>query len=120
MQQPPVQPFDDPALKAALRRALDRPTAPDALHDRIRALAGESRVEARPAVDDRPIPLHPRRGLYLKLAVAAILIIGFGNLAYQVWSNRKPTCDYATAVPDPLYASMVQTHSARGTGSAGA
>src|SRR4051812_25878648 len=119
MQQPPVQPFDDPALKAALRRTLDQPTAPAALRDRIRALATESRKDAG-ASDTGPIPIRPRRSPFLKLAVAAVLILGVGNLAYQIWSNRKPAYDFATAVPDPLYAAMVQTHAGRTSGSLGA
>jgi hypothetical protein len=120
MEQPPVQPFEDPALKAALRRALDRPTAPAGLRDRIAAMAVESRPATAPQEDAKPIPMRQPRGPLYKFAIAAILVLGFGSLAYQVWQmNKGPDYSYATAVPDSLYASMLQTHTARASGSAG-
>jgi hypothetical protein len=121
MQEPPAQPFNDPALKAALRRALDQPSAPAALRDRIRAMAVETRPAAAPAPREeaRPIPLRPRGFLY-KFAVAAVLILGVASLAYQVWQmNQKPKYDYTVAIPDSLYEAMVQTHTARASAPAG-
>lgn len=128
MQKPPAQSFDDPALKAALRRVLDQPTAPAALRDRIRAMAVETRASAaggtsspqtKTGEDAKPIPMFRRSPLY-KLAVAAVFVLGFASLGYQIWQmNQKPDYNVATAVPDSLYAAMLQTHTARAGGSAG-
>lgn len=123
MPQPPVQPFDDPGLKAALGRALGREAAPADLRSRIlAATAGEQKSTPpnRRTADrsDQPIPLR-RHPLY-RLAVAAVLIIGFGALAYQIWDmNRAPKYDVAYAIPNSLYKAMVDTHTARLTHPAG-
>ena len=128
--QDPVSSFDDPALKAALRRALDSETAPSGLRDRIRAIAAEEALPThtdRPALsytaappepapaptDDRPIPLFRRSPLY-RLAVAAIVIIGIGTLSFQVWNSSRPRSQY-TFQPS-LFKGMIATHKARATG----
>jgi len=116
MPQPPVQPFDDPALKAALGRALGREAAPADLRSRILAATagGQKSVPALATRSDQPIPL--RRSPLYRLAVAAILIIGFGGLGYRIWDmNRAPKYDFAIAIPDELYKAMVDTHSVRVT-----
>jgi anti-sigma factor RsiW len=126
MQDHPVPSFDDPALKAALRRALDSDAAPTALRDRIRALAAEeadrpalsytaSAPEPAPSAaeaNDRPIPLFRRNPLY-RLAVAAVLIIGIGVLALQLWNTNRPAPAYTFS--NTLFKGMVTTHNARAT-----
>jgi len=107
MQESPVQPFDDPALKAALRRSLGQETASAALRDRIKKLASEN----GPVPENKPIPMFRRSPLY-RLAVAAILIIGFGGLAYQIWNSNQPY-DPNGAFPPGLYQAMVDTHNQR-------
>ena len=123
MQEPPVTPFDDPSLKAALRRSLGKESAPASLRERVRAMAAETRSEPKLAAgggsSDQPIPLFRRSPLY-RFAVAAVLVLGFGGLGYQIWQmNRTPTYDVATAVPESLYAAMIETHTARATGKVG-
>jgi len=127
MADHPVPSFDDPALKAALRRALDSEAAPTGLRDRIRAVAAEDAEHpvmsytasgAEPAagaaeMSDRPIPLF-RRQVY-RFAAAAILLIGIGSLAFQLWNtNHQPTSS-AYVLPVSLYKAMVATHKARAT-----
>jgi anti-sigma factor RsiW len=111
----PLQPFDDPALKAALRRALPRETAPPSLRDRIRAELAAAAATPAPAADEpRAIPLRPKRGPLYKLAVAAILVIGFGGLAYQIYQQTRSPYDPTTfTLSDELYRDMVADHSAR-------
>jgi hypothetical protein len=130
MQDHPVPSFDDPALKAALRRALDSETAPTSLRDRIRAIAAEeperpvlSYTAAAPepaptaAADtgDRPIPLFRRSPLF-RLAAAAIVIIGIGSLAFQVWNTSRPAAPSGYVLQPSLFKAMIATHSARATG----
>src|SRR3954471_1806810 len=96
MQEIPLQPFDDPALKAALRRSLEREVAPAALRDRISKL---SQAQGQPTLklseksevpENKPIPMFRRSPAY-RMAVAAVLLIAFGGLAYKVWDmNRSP------------------------------
>jgi hypothetical protein len=117
MQQPPVQPFDDPALKAALRRSLGQESAPAALRDRIKAMAGQNAPVAQKtapfsADQQKPIPLFRRSPLY-RLAVAAVLVIGFGGLAYQIWQMNKSPYDQTQVFSSALYQSMLDTHHAR-------
>ena len=108
MQESPVQPFDDPALKAALRRTLGRDSAPAALRDRIKGLTA-----AAPLPEGKPIPLFRRSPAY-RYAVAAVLVIGFGGLAYQIWQmNRPPVYNQAYAIPNSFYKAMIATHTGR-------
>jgi len=116
MQETPLQPFDDPALKMALRRSLGKETAPVSLRDRIKKMAGEnssvSAPESKP--DPKPIPLFRRSPVY-RFAVAAVLIIGFGGLAYQIWQMKQKDDAYnrGTVFTASLYQNMIDTHEAR-------
>jgi len=132
MQDHPVPNFDDPALKAALRRALDSETAPTTLRDRIRSIATEAAATEDPArpplsytaatpepaaataasASDRPIPLFRRSPLF-RLAAAAVLIIGIGALSFQTWNNNRPQTAYT--FPVSLFKAMLATHTARST-----
>ncbi|HEY7117324.1 MAG TPA: hypothetical protein VH475_12095 [Tepidisphaeraceae bacterium] len=113
-----MQPFDDPALKAALRRVLGQDAAPPALRDRIRAITvttpgvGESPATVR---HDAPIPLF-RRQWFRTTAAAAVLLIGLGVLAFQILNPNKPGKGYA--FPNSLYKAMDNAHQARLSGSA--
>jgi hypothetical protein len=118
MNQPPLEPFNDPELKAALRRAIGQEAAPAGLRDRIRAAAD---AKVTPEVKDAPpIKLRQPRGPLYRLAVAAILVIGFGGLAYRIWDmNRVPQYDQRAAIPDSLYQGMIKTHALRVASAAG-
>src|SRR4051812_3813615 len=128
MQDPPVPSFDDPALKAALRRALDSEIAPTGLRNQIHALATDQ--AERPALSytatgaqptrapaaeaaDQPIPLF-RRPLY-RFAAAAILIVGLGSLAFEVWNTSPPPATSAYVFSPSLFKGMIAAHSARAT-----
>ena len=133
MEDPQVQSFDDPALKAALRRALDQERAPADLRDRIRAMAASAAAPAAETVPymraagagdeaaaDAPIPMF-RRGPVFKFAAAAVLVLGLGSMGYQIYlANRPPpyTAVAQYAVPPSLYKGMTQTHDERVAGSA--
>src|SRR4051794_615035 len=128
MADHPAPSFDDPALKTALRRALDSEGAPISLRDRIRAIAAEeadrpvmsytaSGVDSTTAAaeaNDQPIPLF-RRPLY-RFAAAAILIVGIGSLAFQIWNTTRPPTSSAYVFPVSLFKGMIATHTARATG----
>jgi hypothetical protein len=104
MEEPAVQPFDDPELKAALRRVMGRESVPAGLRERIAAMAGD---------EAPPIRVNWLQSWVYKLAVAAVLVVGFGGLAYQVWKmNRPPTYDPALAISDSLYEDMLKAHHA--------
>jgi hypothetical protein len=110
MEQRPSEFTADPALKSALRRALDVESAPPALRQRIMALRtapGETPVH-------KPIPMFRRNPLY-GLAVAAVLVLGLGMLGYQIWQmNRGPVYDRSRfALSHELYKAMVDVHAAR-------
>lgn len=117
MQEPPVQPFDDPGLKAALRRVMDpAEAAPAGLRERILARGFTDREEEEAP---KPIPMPRRSPMWVRFAAAAVLVIGLGTLAYQVWDmNRPPRYDPAYAISNSLYKAMVQTHQAREGGTA--
>jgi len=132
MEDPQAQSFDDPALKAALRRALDQERAPGDLRERIRAMAASAAAPAAESVPymraagateeaaDAPIPMF-RRGPVFKFAAAAVLVLGLGSLGYQVYlANRPPNYSAVApyAVPPSLYKGMTQTHDERVAGSA--
>src|SRR5437867_3711034 len=118
MKEPPVQPFDDPALKAALGRALGRGGAPAALRQRILAIAGEKTGTSSVApVEHKPIRMFRQSPLY-KLAMAAVVLICVGVAALIVYkTNQPPTYEYA--FPKQLYTDMVVTHDARTKSPAG-
>ena len=102
MEEPAVQPFDDPDLKVALRRVLGSESAPAGLRERIAAMSGD---------EAPPIRVNWRQSWVYRLAVAAVLVVGFGGLAYQIWKmNRPPSYDPALAISDTLYASMLTAH----------
>jgi hypothetical protein len=116
MAQPPVQPPDDPALRAALRRALGTEHAPAALRVRIQALASNAGVAtATDQPTDQPLRLPaPRRGPLYKLAMAAVLLICFGGAAFQIWRiNQPPKYDATYAIPNSVYKAMADAHTAR-------
>jgi hypothetical protein len=130
MEDPQVQSFDDPALKAALRRALDQDRAPGDLRERIRAMAATAAPAGEPipymraagageeAAADAPIRMF-RRGPVFKFAAAAVLVLGLGSMGYQIYlANRAPTYAAQYVVPPSLYKGMTQTHDERVAGSA--
>jgi hypothetical protein len=115
MQDSPVQPFDDPALKAALQRSLGRESAPAALRERIK---GMTAAAPAPLPEPKPIPLFRKSPLY-RLAVAAIVIIGFGGLGYRIWQMNHPVYDPGVVFTSALYQEMLDAHLARKTNPSG-
>jgi hypothetical protein len=104
MNDPSSDPSDDPALRGALRRALGIESAPAGLRERVLAMTA------------KPAPTGFRRSLGYRLAVAAVLVLGFGGLGYQIWQmNRGP--DYV--VSDALYQNMIDAHNGRMAQAAG-
>jgi hypothetical protein len=119
MKEPPVQPFDDPALKVALGRALGRPSAPAALRQRIlTAVREESGKSTGVEVEHKPIRMFRQSPLY-KLAMAAVVLICVGVAAFIVYKTNQPPTYDQYAFPKQLYTDMVVTHSARATSPAG-
>jgi anti-sigma factor RsiW len=109
MEETAAQPFDDPELKGALRRVLERDSPPAGLRDRIVAMTQD---------ESPPIRVNWRQSPIYKLAVAAVLLIGFGALGYQIWQmNRPPVYNRDLAISDSLYQAMLTAHEAAGAGS---
>jgi hypothetical protein len=106
MNDPSFEPPDDPALRGALRRALGVENAPAGLRERVVALTA------------KPAPVW-RRGLGYRLAVAAVLVIGFGGLGYRVWQMNHNPYDAKLALSDTLYQNMIDAHNARSGQAAG-
>jgi len=98
MEEPAAQTFENPELKGALRRVLERETAPAGLRDRIVAMTQD---------DAPPIRVNWRQNPLYKLAVAAVLLVGFGTLGYQIWQMNRPP---VYAVSDSLYQAMLTAH----------
>ncbi len=123
MEELPVQPFDDPALKAALRRCLGKESAPAGLRERIAALSSaptqptmKLATDSKPAADAKPIPMFRKSPLY-RFAVAAVLLIGFGSLGYQIWkmTHQNPYIP-SYIISDAAYQNMVDHHEDHKTG----
>jgi hypothetical protein len=101
MQEPVTEFPDDPQLRGALRRALGRESAPPDIRARIEA------ANVPKALSWRQSPMY-------RLAVAAVLLIGFGALGYQIWQmNRPPVYDRGLAITDSVYQAMLTAHEAR-------
>jgi hypothetical protein len=100
MEEPAAQSFEDPKLKAALRRVLGSEGAPAGLRERIAAMAEG---------DTPPIRVNWRQSWVYKLAVAAVLVVGVGGLAFQVWKMNHPY-NPAVAISDSLYEAMLTAH----------
>jgi len=134
MEETPIQPFEDPELKAALRRVLPdaRETVPEGLRARIASMAQAAQVGEEcagdpgappPAQTPRPVagkigatPKSPWR----RWGMAAIVVIGFGGLAFRVWEMNQPTpYDKAIAIPTTFYEAMRTAHARRAAGEAG-
>jgi|GEM_PF-2843838 len=108
MPENPVQFPDDPALKSALQRALGKEAAPAMLRARIMQQAGRSVGGAVATSAKAP------RGYLFRFAVAAVVVLGFGGLGYQIWQmNRPPVYNQQYVFPNSLYKAMIETHTAR-------
>src|SRR5690349_727492 len=76
--------FDDPQLKAALRRAVPAETAPAALRARAaQALDAEASQGAAPTGSSRRWKLRPLPTIVT--AIAAILLLGLFGLYWKLW-----------------------------------
>jgi len=97
--------FDDPALKAALKRALSSETAPDELRRRIVALAGGEAISR---------PLRIWRAVLKGAIAAAILLVIGGILSWEYGIfDRAPTAPHRQLViqlPPEVAQQMIQRH----------
>jgi hypothetical protein len=79
--------FDDPGLKAALRRTLGAERAPAALRNRVSsALVDEAAAEALPRVAGK----IGSSFAYRRVAAAIIALLGLGILAFQLYREYGP------------------------------
>jgi hypothetical protein len=101
MKDPSFDPADDPALKGALRRALRVESAPAGLRERVVAMTA------------KPARTGFRRSMGYRLAVAAVLVIGFGGLGYRIWQMNRNPYDAKVVLSDALYQNMIDAHNAR-------
>jgi hypothetical protein len=76
--------------------------------------SGVDSKAAAAEANDQPIPLF-RRPLF-RFAAAAILIVGIGSLAFQIWNTTRPPASSAYVFPVSLFKGMVATHTARASG----
>ncbi len=99
--------FDDPVLKAALKRAVGAESAPPSLRQRVeRSLAAEA---ARPTTSpaQQAQQARWRRHPLVGVAAAAVLILGVSLIFNHFWSGEQ-TGDYR--LPALLASNMVSTH----------
>ena len=83
MEEPAVQPFDDPELKGALARVLDlRETLPAGLRDRIVVMTQEEAPRRSGLTGDkvRSTSLRWRRCCWW----------GLGRWGYRIWEMNRP------------------------------
>ena len=97
--------FDDPILKAAVRRAWAGETAPPALRRRVQALLADERRVIRPS------PSVWRQKLAaLGMAAAAAIIVGVGIISLQRATPNQPIA--AASLPTALGEQLVRSHDA--------
>jgi len=123
-QRSDIPAFDDPGLKAAVRRAWGTDRAPDTLRSRVLAVAHAQPKSSAPAAagtirPDRPtLWQHP--WLRYGLAAAAMVVVGFG-LAYRLDHDRStneltgtatgtPVTFTSSAVPRSITDPLIQSH----------
>jgi hypothetical protein len=118
--QPP--PFDDPALKEAVRRAWSRQSAPQEVHRRVREALASASAEApapREAVRAgstasmrlaEPLDvIEARRRVHRGLAVAAGIVLAVG-ISVTVMRNQSPPPGTPVQLAGELPASLVIRH----------
>ncbi len=96
--------FDDPSLKAALRRGCADETAPSELRDRVGQLLAASRT-ASPARSWRDGPL-------VGGVAAVVILLSMGWIAYNLLPRQPrftPTA-YTLALPSTLQARLIARH----------
>lgn len=90
----PLEEFEDPALKGAIRRAVEREQAPAQLRANVTQIFAGQRKAANPWTGRR-------MRLY---ALAALLVIGLGLGALMLWPKAEPP------VPDWFADAMISAH----------
>jgi hypothetical protein len=120
--EPNLASFDDPGLKAAVRRAWGSETAPEALRAKVNSLrssrAAPSQVVAPPAVIGSIRPsFWQQPWLRYGFAAAAMVLLGFG-IAYKLDPNHSGRSSgisgtevtYASTVPQPVARELLESH----------
>ena len=129
MPTQPAQPFDDPALKAALKRAFGGEVAPAGLRQRVQAAMDASEGTGAAVSGGTPslrltepmtredVRVKPKQAFYrspaFKLAIAAMVLVIVGVVAKQYLTGTKSEQPRLIAtLPKPFAEAMVQTHDA--------
>jgi hypothetical protein len=108
--EPPVQSFDDPALRAALARSIPKERAPQELRNRIAALTAIGKPTTWE--DAPPIKLPVFRQKWFRMAAAALFAVAAVITAVLVNRNQTGvTPGYEIA--NSVYKGMVTIHEAR-------
>ena len=93
--------FDEPGLKAAVRRAWGNESAPASLRQRIEGLAAQERADVIRV--DRSA--WRRRARVALMSAAAVLLVGVGIYLRQM-NEQKPSTLVASAATQPLPAEL--------------
>ena len=114
--------FEDPALKAALRRSFAGERAPESLRQRVLAALRASQAtdtDSGQAITSGDTAAQSAAGrgrrLLRPLAAAAILVFGLSMLSYQLWETFKPgppLPEWGLSIEPALAQAMVESHSA--------
>jgi len=117
--EPPIQPFDEPGLKAALRRTHAAETAPAGLRDRITAaLAAAAAAESAAGLGAAHSDVAGRIGRSggrMRIAASFIALLGVGLLGYTLYNEYGGHLSRKTSVvglPVGLTHQMVERHDA--------
>src|SRR6188474_1526922 len=115
--EPNLTPFDDPGLKAAVRRAWGAQQAPESL--RARVMADRSAPAVIGTIRPAPAPMGSpsfwqQPWLRYGFAAAAMVVVGFG-LAAMLDRTRDRTglgaeVTFASTVPQPVAHDLLESH----------
>jgi hypothetical protein len=109
--EPPVQSFNDPALKAALARSIPKERAPQGLRERIAALTASQASQSAATEDAPPIKLPIFRQKWFRLAAAAVFAVAAVVTAVMI--NRQSDVVPGYEIANSVYKGMITTHEAR-------
>lgn len=107
------QHFDDPGLRAAVRRVCPAEKAPEALRQRLsRMVSAElarSRLPTSTPVTPQPLRISFWQRPAFRMAIAATFLVGMTGLLHQ-FVFRDPPVSHAAVIHPQIVQAMIHTH----------